>query len=85
MKQKLIYIVGIILVAAIVIYSPFERKNSEIGDILNDWGEHQQEMSDKFTDQVVSGAEGSWVGEHQVDGSNWSIPNILRHILGVDR
>lgn len=83
-KSKVISIAGIILLVMLVFWSPFERKSGGFTDALRAWGVHQQEASDEITNAAVSGFEGDVVGEHKVDGSNWSIPNIIRHLLGVD-
>lgn len=85
MKQKVGCGIGIVIVLILVLYSPWaveENKNS-FQSILRGWGNSQTEISEKFTTEVVSGVEGGLVGEHEIDGSNWAIPNIIRHWLGV--
>lgn len=85
MKQKVGCGIGIVIVLILVLYSPWaveENKNS-FQSILRGWGQSQTEVSEKFTTGVVSGVEGDLVGEHEIDGSNWAIPNIIRHWLGV--
>ena len=47
-------------------------------------GDDQENLSNEITDNVVSNAEGVVVGASKVDGSNWSIPNIIRNFLGGD-
>lgn len=86
MKQKIVSVLAILVIVLMVIYSPWGN-NPEPGsftEVLRGWGEGQEEVSDKFTTAAVSGVEGTWVGEHEVDGSNWAIPNIIRHLIGVD-
>lgn len=84
MKTKISAIAGIALLLALVLWSPFERKEGGFTDILRYWGQEQEELSNELTSKAVSGAEGKYVGEHKEDGSNWSIPNILRSLLGVE-
>lgn len=76
--------VGLALLALLVVFSPWKDESSKGGfsDILRSWGNKQSEVSEEITSSAVSGAEGTVVGEHQVDGANWSIPNIIRHWLG---
>lgn len=78
--------IGIIILAVLVITNPFEKTNSEgdsFTDVLYAWGDRQEECSEEITAAAVSEIEGSIIGEHKIDGSNWSIPNIIRHWLGV--
>ena len=84
-KQKLGSIVGILVIAAIVLFSPFKREEGDFSKIIRSMGDRQLETSEKITDKAVSNVEGGLVGEHQIDGANWSIPNIIRHLLGVDK
>lgn len=86
MKQKIGFGLGMLAILIMVYCSPWgnEVKPSGLTSVMRQWGEQQEETSDKFTTSVVSGAEGSIVGEHEIDGSNWAIPNIIRHWLGVD-
>lgn len=85
MKQKIGTVIAIVLIALMVIYSPWgESPSSDFTDGLRGWGKGQAEISEKFTTSAVEGVEGTVVGEHKVDGSNWAIPNIIRHWLGVD-
>lgn len=82
MRTKIIAIAGVLVLAMLVTQLPWERKSSGLTQILYSWSDQQEETSDKLTEFAVSGAEGNLVGEHEVDGSNWSIPNILRHWFG---
>lgn len=85
MKQKLGSAIAIIIIALMVIYSPWgESPKSDFTRGIRGWGDEQQETSERFTTAAVSGVEGGVVGEHEIDGSNWAIPNIIRHWLGVD-
>lgn len=81
---KIPVIIGLLLILMIVFWSPFESESGGFSDILRDWSKQQSEISDEIVQNAVSGAEGNIVGEKEVDGSNWSIPNIIRNILGVD-
>ena len=83
-RSVLVTIAGIVLLFVLVFYSPFERQSGEFSQVLQSMGQHQKETSDVLTEQALEQVEGTVVGEHQVDGSNWSIPNIIRHVLGVD-
>lgn len=82
LRAKLFAIVGLVTLGLLVSNLPWERQSSGITQVLYQWGEEQEDISDRATQFAVSSAEGSLVGEHQVDGSNWSIPNIIRHWLG---
>lgn len=82
MRQKLLAIVGLLVLALIVTKLPFERQTNDMSKLLYEWSDEQAEMSESVTNEAVSGAEGSLVGEHEINGSNWSIPNIVRHWLG---
>lgn len=85
MKQKIGFAIGMLLILALIFSSPWadKRHTSDFGSILQSWGYHQQETSEKFTTDVVSPIEGTYVGYHEVNGANWAIPNIIRHWLGV--
>ena len=83
-KQKVATIAGLVVIACIVLYSPFERQAGEFSKVLRQWGSEQQEVSENVASTAVSDLEGTVVGEHQINGANWSIPNIIRHFLGVD-
>lgn len=83
-RNNILAAVGIIIVLWLVLASPFgERQRSDFGSILSTWGDNQSEASEEITEKVVSPVEGTLVGEHEDNGANWSIPNIIRHILGV--
>ena len=86
-RSKLLSVVGIVVLAVLVITTPIEKKDTageSFTDILYAMGERQEEYSDEVTADLVSGVEEHLTGEHKIDGSNWSIPNIIRHLLGVD-
>lgn len=84
MRTKIMAIAGVALLLALVFWSPFEREEEGFTDVLRYWGDEQKELSDELTSKAVAGAEGKYVGEHKEDGSNWSIPNILRSWFGID-
>lgn len=78
-------VVALVVLALLVNFLPFERQSSPLTDWLRGQAEEQEENSDKITSEIVKGAEGDgrFAGEHEVDGSNWAIPNLLRHwVLG---
>lgn len=83
-KQKATIIVGLLVILAIVLFLPFDRQEGEFSKILRSIGSNQEVVSEQITSTAVSGMEGSIVGEHQINGANWSIPNLIRHFLGVD-
>lgn len=77
-------VIGLLLLAALVLWSPFkDDENKGFEQWLYTQAEEQEETSDKVTTEAVKPLEGEDgpVGEHKDDGSNWSIPNIIRHIL----
>lgn len=80
MKQKILAIVGLAIIALVVIINPYgdTKPANSLTSILHQWGEEQASTSEMYTSQAVSGAEGTLVGEHQISGANWSIPNIIR-------
>lgn len=80
-KVKLITLLCLILLGIFVVSLPWKRQSTALTQILYSWGEEQEENSDQITSSAVNNVEGGLVGQHQVDGSNWSIPNILRHLL----
>lgn len=84
MKYKLFAVAGLIAISLLVKNLPWERQTSGLSQILYRWGEEQSERADRWTSVVVDEYEGHYVGERAIDGSNWSIPNILRHWLGGD-
>lgn len=77
-------VIGLCLLALLVVFSPWKNEPGKGGfsDILHAWGTKQSEVSEDITSSAVSGAEGTIVGEHQINGANWSIPNIIKHWLG---
>lgn len=81
-RAKVISIIVVLGLVLFVTYLPWERQSSGLTEVLYSWGEQQEETSDKLTITAVSGVEGELVGEHKIDGSNWSIPNILRNLFG---
>ena len=91
MRERLLSIIALLALSVVVNSLPSEhRKGSDFisgtdgtfGSIIMSWGEGQAEASDKITTEAVSGLEGTMVAEHEDDGSNWSIPNILRYYFG---
>lgn len=83
-KSTMAGLAGIILLAVLILNSPFKSQEGDFSKILRVWGNQQSQQSEQITNDLLKDAEGNLVGEHEVDGSNWSIPNIIRHILGVD-
>ena len=76
-------IIAVSLVVAPSLLSNSKSDGDEFSSLLHTWADEQEELSDDITTEAVSGIEGDIVGEHEEDGSNWSIPNIIRHwILG---
>lgn len=85
MKGKLLTIIAIIVLAVFVILDPLDSQPSEFTQVISSWGDQQSVASEQITSGLVKGAEGTkWVGEHQINGANWAIPNIIRRVLGVD-
>ena len=84
MRQNIFVIAGLLALALLVNNLPWERQSSGLTEVLHQWSDEQEVMSEQITSVAVSGAEGTLVGEHQINGANWSIPNILRHWLGGD-
>ena len=81
-KQNALIIAGLLALALLVNNLPWSRQSSGLTEALYQMGENQEEIADNAATYAVSGAEGTLVAEHEVDGSNWSIPSILRHWLG---
>ena len=81
-RAKALTIAGLLALAILVNNLPWERQSSGLTEVLYSWGEQQGENAENITNAAVAGAEGSFVGEHQIKGANWSIPNILRHWFG---
>ena len=84
LKQKVLSILGIVVIISIVLFSPYESSNGDFTKVLKSLGYHQEETANNITTYAVHDVEGNLVGEHQVDGSNWAIPNIIRHRAGVN-
>lgn len=84
MRTRIITIAVLVLLAILVNSVPSENSTSGITQFLHNVGESQEDLSNDLTNMAVSEVEGSVVGEHKVNGSNWSIPNILRHLVGGD-
>lgn len=82
-RTKLFAIGGIVAFFLLVNTLPWERQSSGLTQLLYSWGEQQEENADEITNVAVSGVEGTLVGESAVDGSNWSIPNILRNLFSA--
>lgn len=85
-SKYLLSIIGVVLLIILVKCSPFKGTHDGFSKVLYDQAESQVAYSEKVTDVLASGAEGEGklVGEHQVKGANWSIPNILRHLVMGD-
>lgn len=82
MKAKLSGCLGIVILAAILICNPFKsEERSPFGEALASMGKHQEEMSEQITNAAVAPIEESVTGGHEVDGSNWAIPNIFLHLI----
>lgn len=81
-KEKLIGILALLVFVWLV--NTFEPTNQEdsFTSYLHSLSQEQEKSSNQMVEGAVSGFEGTYVGEHEVDGSNWSIPNILRHYFG---
>ena len=85
MRERALAVAGILALVLLVNHLPFERQSNGITSLLSSWGDAQEQTSDLFTTEIVSDVEGELVGEHKIDGSNWSIPNILRHwVMGIE-
>ena len=84
MSSKIKSVIGIVVIAVIVLYSPFGHEQGEFSKVLYSLGYHQQEASEKISSYAVKDLEGELVGDHKVNGSNWAIPNIVRYWLGVN-
>lgn len=82
LRAKLFAIVGVVVLGLLVSNLPWERQSSGVTQLLYQWSDEQSQISDRATQFAVGGVEGTLVGEHEIDGSNWSIPNIIRHWLG---
>ena len=84
MKVKLLAIAGLAALYILVTQLPWERQSSGLTEWLYTQGEQQEENANIITETAVSGleGEGGLAGDHEVDGSNWSIPNIIRHLIG---
>lgn len=85
-KQKAIAIVGLAIVLFITLsgqFKPDGTKDDGFSRILYAWSYRQEEASEKITDAAVAPVEGAVIGTHLPNGANWSIPNIIRNLLGV--
>lgn len=86
-KDKIKAVLGIVIVIVLVLYGlklNNDKKSDSFSDVLHAWGNAQEEYSDELTENAVSGVEGgAIVGNHIENGANWSIPNIIRNILGI--
>lgn len=89
-KASIFSIIGLCIIGWLVIAQPFaddtpkDANEENFTEVLYAWGDRQSEQSDKIVDAAAKPVEGKLVGEHEVDGSNWAIPNIIRHWMGVD-
>ena len=89
-KAGIFSIIGLCVIAWLVVAQPFsgdgdsDEPQESFTSVLYAMGERQSEASNAVVDVATSTVEGSVVGEHRMDGSNWSIPNIIRHWMGVD-
>lgn len=82
MKERLLSAVLILFIAFLVNGFAPEEPTSGITQFLYNISDEQEEFSNDLTEAAVRPVEGTIVGAHKVDGSNWSIPNILRNIVG---
>lgn len=82
--SKVLIYIGFIVLILILIWSPKGNSTGTFSDILNHIGNKQEYYSQEITNNIVSEAESKHIGEHKEDGSNWSIPNIIRSTLGVN-
>ena len=73
------------IASLLLLYSciPIESKPNSFSSWLHQQSEEQQQTSNNVTNVLVSPMEGEnkVAGEHKEDGSNWSIPNIVRNLL----
>ena len=82
LKDKAIGLIAILIFVWLVnTFEPVNQENS-LMSYLHYFSEEQEKSSNQMVEGAVSGFEGTYVGEHEIDGSNWSIPNILRHYFG---
>lgn len=82
LKVKVGGCLGIIVLVTVLASSPYKGEHTAFGAWLDQMGDKQQEYADQQTNAVVAPAEGDIVGNHEIDGSNWAIPNIIAHWLG---
>lgn len=85
-KSNIPALIGVGVIALIVIYSPIqkEKDGESFTDFFGKMGTQQSELANKLTDKAVSKFEGVYVKESEEDGSNWSIPNILRKLFNIE-
>lgn len=90
-RDRVLCIVALLALSVVVNAMPSEHRDGiefvsgtdgSLGSIIMSWGVEQEQLSDSITTEAVSDLEGNVVGEHKADGSNWSIPNILRFYFG---
>ena len=81
--KYLLSAIALICLVLFVANLPFDSDGGggTITEYLYGIADRQEHVAEVVTDEAVSGVEGTLVGEDAVNGSNWSIPNILRHLL----
>lgn len=84
MRTKIAGVITLIAIVALVFWSPFESKDGGFTDILRHWGTQQEELSEDITNKVVKPVEYKITGETEEHKSNWSIPNIIRNMFGIE-
>ena len=85
MKAKLGGCLGVVTLALILLFNPYKPKGrSEFGQLLYGAGEAQEELSTRLTEQAVAPVEDDLTGGHEIDGSNWALPNIFLHLITGD-
>lgn len=89
MKQKVCGLLGLAMLLSSLTACDFPRGKTADGEysftaILYKWSNDQKETSDEVFDQAMPDSlEENVTGGKVEDGSNWSIPNILRNLIGA--
>lgn len=81
LRQKILTGVGVVILLAAIAKASSKSEPSGLAGALYEIGVRQEQTADILTDAAVTDVEGHLVGEDAVDGTNWSIPAILRNIF----
>ena len=76
-KSKRMLIAWCAVIVIVLAASLVDDYHNDFSDYLRSQEDAQFKQSESIMSKMVSSSEGLFVGDHEISGSNWAIPNII--------